>query len=181
MSLNPILQIGTTAPVSGGDTRYVAFNSDIELIYISERGVAANDATNIALSQKFPARATLISAQLKWSTALSVDGTDGTNGTADTVCLTKTAIASLTTNASTDTIIQGSTTKTKSQLTINLRPLNAAQWVNETTSEEAMFLMPFDPDGETEFDTATDGYLFNGTQEIDVSLICWRTREIPDT
>lgn len=181
MSISPILQTGTTAPVSGGDTRLVAANSDVEWIFISERATAVDNATNIALNQKFPARATLINAQLKYSTALAVDGTNGTNGTADAVALVKTALTSLTTTVTTDTIIQGSTTKTANTLSFDGRAKNAATWVNETTSEVAMFLVPFDPNGAHTFDTATDGYLFDGTQNVDVQLVCWRTRETPDT
>ena len=158
------------------------FPAETRVLY--QRVSIADNTIQTTLGMQLPARSKIVWANLVNVSAVAVDGSDAT-GTADTYALfnngTTTALATSTvSNATVSVVISAATGNLASNGVTPVCPglsTNdaSAKFINTSTSPQYLILAPLSSTGNrvnpgTGVTAATDGYKFNGTAQVDVTV-----------
>lgn len=142
-------------------------------IELYERVDISADSAYATLNVTLPPRCRLEWVQFKNQSAVSVDSPAGTANVADQFALCNALPATGTTTAT--TMIIGVSSALTADAEKNIHPANVID--NTTTSEVTLYLVPVDNGGAVDFynhTTATSGYYFDATANVDVSI--WVTQ-----
>jgi hypothetical protein len=165
-----------TSPPSGGEVARGWYQGRKAGI-LRERVSVTNDSLQALLTKKIPPRCKGVVAFVRQQTAVAVDGTDATS-TADcyglfnlgTATALSTATASNATASAIITVASAATSLAADNVTPNFAGgVATAAFINTTTNENYLALIPMATSSNRIF-PKTDGFLFNGTAEVDVVL-----------
>lgn len=179
-------QIGIVPVAGSGLTssagKIASFTQEHKVLY--QRVSIADNTIQTTLGVTLPARSKIVWANLFNVSAVAVDGNDAT-GTADTYALfnagTSTSLATATSsNATVSVVASAGTSNLASNGVTPVCPglsTNDAsvKFINTSTSPQYLVLAPLSTTGNrvnpgTGTTAATDGYKFNGTAQVDVTV-----------
>lgn len=174
-----------TTPTTSGEVNAEVFGKNWERFEFRERIDITLDSSSAASTKKIPARCRVLMAYAKAASAVSVAG--GETATADGFVVTWAtsagALSSLTTNATTQWVLGFGATLTSNTAVFNSPPA-AGYYQNTTTSEQTVYLLPYDSGGsrylEVNTTNATTGNHFDATGNVDVILIGEKLIELAD-